>query len=423
VDKEDLRMTSGALSKVRLKRLENTLESYVERGEVPGAAAMVWRRGELYSLTVGNLELNGRERMPLDAIFRLSSLTKPITAAAAMILVEECRLRLDDSLDGWLPELADRRVLKTLNGPIDDTVPAKRAITLRDLLTYRMGFGQIWASADAYPVLKQAASLNILPTLTGMGNAPAPDEWLRRVGTLPLMYQPGERWMYGFASDVLGVLISRAAGQPLEQFLRERLLDPLGMKDTGFSVPAGSLERLTSAYWSSFDSADGCRIDWCKPSTRPITLFDDRRESAWSRSSAFSSGAAGLVSTAPDYLAFGQMLLQQGKHRAIRVLSRPSVETMTMNHLTREQRSTAGFFEGWFENRGWGFGITVTTERDHPARPVGKFGWEGGFGTSWYSDPSEELVGVLLTQRSWTAPSTPPFVRDFWTLVYQAIDD
>src|SRR5256884_2053558 len=165
-----------------------------------------------------------------------------------MILVEECKLRLDEPVDALLPELAERHVLKHLDGPLDDTVPAKRPITVRDLLTFRMGFGQMMASPDAYPILKAASEQQLGMGPPSPSRMPAPDEWMRRLGRLPLMHQPGEQWMYNTGSDVLGVLLARASGQKLERFLRERIFEPLDMRDTSFSVPEASLDRLATSY-------------------------------------------------------------------------------------------------------------------------------------------------------------------------------
>jgi CubicO group peptidase (beta-lactamase class C family) len=230
-------MSKGGLSKTRLDRMHGLMAGYVERGDVPGVVTLVSRRGEVHVDAIGMKAVGESDPIRHDTIFRISSMTKPITAAASMILVEECTVRLDEPVDRLLPELANRKVLKRLDARLDDTVPANRAITLRDLLTFRMGFGQMMAPPDAYPILKSASELQI-----GMGppqpsTTPGSDEWIRRLGTLPLMHQPGEKWMYNAGSDVLGVLIARASGQPLETFLRERLFEPLGMKDTGFSVP------------------------------------------------------------------------------------------------------------------------------------------------------------------------------------------
>ena len=252
--------------------------------------------------------------MRRDTIFRIASMTKPITAAATMILVEECKLRLDEPVDRLLPELADRRVLKRLDGPLDDTVPANRPITVRDLLTFRMGFGLMMAPPDDYPILKAMNEQQLGHRAAEPVADAAPDEWMRRLGTLPLMYQPGERWMYHTGSDVLGVLIARASGQPLETFLRERIFEPLGMKDTGFSVPAAKLDRLATCYQVN-------------PETGALEVFDDAEAAKWSRPPAFPSGGGGLVSTVDDYLAFGQMMLNKGKHGNERILSRPAVET------------------------------------------------------------------------------------------------
>ncbi len=403
-------MGSGGLSKVRLDRMYEVMARYVESGEVPGLITLISRRGEVQIGAIGMKSAGGSDPVQRDTIFRISSLTKPITAAAAMILVEECKLRLDETVDRWLPELADRRVIKRINGPLDDTVPAKRPITVRDLLTFRMGFGLMMAPPIAYPVLKAAVDLQIGMGPPNPSAMPAPDEWLRRLGTLPLMYQPGEKWMYNTGSDVLGVLITRVSGRPFEAFLQERLFEPLGMKDTGFYVPAAKIERLATSYWTNAKTGE-----W--------EVYDEAADGQWSRPPAFPSGAAGLVSTVDDYLAFGQMMLHKGKHGGRRILSRPSVEIMVTDQLTPEQKAVSGLVPGYFDNHGWGFGVSVVTRRDDVSGPVGKFGWDGGLGTSWYSDPREDLTGILMTQQAWTSPNPPDICLDFWTSAYQAIDD
>jgi CubicO group peptidase (beta-lactamase class C family) len=403
-------MGIGGLSRVRLGRMYDVMKGYVERGAVPGLITLVSRRGEVYVDVIGTMGYVVSDPIQRDTIFRISSMTKPITAVATMILVEECKVRLDEPVDRLLPELARRQVLKRLEGPLDDTVPAIRPITVRDLLTFRMGFGQMMALPDAYPILKAANEQQI-----GMGPPspdmlPAPDEWIRRLGQLPLMHQPGEKWMYNTGSDVLGVLIARASGQPLEAFLRERIFEPLGMKDTSFSVPGHKLDRLATSYWTNFVS-------------RKIEVYDEAEGGQWSRSPAFPSGAGGLVSTIDDYLAFGQMMLNHGKHGSERILSRLSVETMTSDQLTPEQKALSGLVSGDFDNHGWGFGMSVVTKRDDVSAVPGRYGWDGGMGTSWYSDPKEEMVTILMTQQSWTSPSPPNVCLDFWTSAYQAIDD
>ncbi|HEY6407178.1 MAG TPA: serine hydrolase domain-containing protein [Ktedonobacteraceae bacterium] len=390
--------------------MHDVMVGYVERGEVPGLVTLVSRRGEVHVDVIGTKAIEDSTPMRRDTIFRISSMTKPITAVATMILVEECKVRLDEPVDRWLPELAERKVLKRLDGSLDDTVPANRPITVRDLLTFRMGFGQMMAPPDAYPILKAANAQQIGMGPPSPSTLPAPDEWMRRLGQLPLMHQPGEMWMYNTGSDVLGVLIARASGQPLETFLQERIFKPLGMKDTGFNVPAASLDRLATSYWTN-------------PESGKLVVFDEAKGGQWSRPPAFPSGAGGLVSTIDDYLSFGQMMLSQGKHGNERILSRLSVETMTTDQLTPEQKAVSGLVPGYFDSHGWGFGVSVVTRRDDIAGVPGRYGWDGGLGTSWYSDPREAMITILMTQRAWTSPSPPDVCLDFWTSAYQAIDD
>jgi CubicO group peptidase (beta-lactamase class C family) len=402
-------MSTGGLSNGRLDRMHQVMAGYIERGEIPGLVTLVSRRGQVKVDAIGVKALGTQDPVRRDTIFRIASMTKPITAAAAMILVEECKLRLDEPVDRLLPELANRKVLKRLDGPLDDTVPANRPITVRDLLTFRLGFGIVMAPPGTYPIQKAMTELNLSQGLPSPAT-PAPDEWIRRLGTLPLMHQPGEKWMYNTGSDVLGVLIARASGQPFETFLRERIFEPLGMKDTAFSVPASKLDRLATSYWNNFK-------------TGALEVFDKAEGGQWSRPPAFPSGAGGLVSTVDDYLAFAQMMLNKGKHGSERILSRPAVETMTTDQLTAEQKAVSGLVPGYFDSHGWGFGVSVVTKRVDLAAPVEQYGWDGGLGTSWRSDPGEEMTIILLTQRAWTSPVPPPVCLDFWTSAYQAIDD
>ncbi|MDR3633604.1 MAG: serine hydrolase [Isosphaeraceae bacterium] len=403
-------MSTGGFSQTRLSRLHDVMDGYVRRGELPGLVTLVSRRGEACVEVIGTKAFGGRDPIRRDTIFRIASLTKPVTAVATMILVEECKLRLDDPVDRLLPELGGRRVLKRLDGPLDDTVPANRPITVRDLLTFRMGFGIITAPPGSLPIQRAATDQRIRMGPPLPREQPAPDEWIRRLGTLPLMHQPGEKWLYDTGSDVLGVLIARASNQPLEKFFHERIFDPLGMKDTAFSVPGDKIERLATSYWTN-------------PKTGAIEVFDKAEGGQWSLPPAFPSGAGGLVSTVDDYLAFGQMMLNQGKHGNERILSRPSIETMTTDQLTPEQKAISGLIPGYFDSHGWGLGVSVVTRRDEVAGAVGRFGWDGGLGTSWYSDPREDLVGILMTQTAWTSPNPPNVCRDFWTSAYQAIGD
>src|SRR6266849_1063327 len=264
-------MSSGGLSKARLGRMHEIMAGHVERGGVPGLVALVGRRDEVHVDAIGMKAAGGREPMRRDTIFRIASLTKPVTAAAAMILVEEAKLRLDDPVDRWLPELADRKVLRAIDGPLDDTVLAKRAITLRDLLTFRLGHGAVMVYPERYPIQQAMAEAGIAP---------------------------------------------------------------------GPSLPAF-----------------------------------------------------------------------------------PADELMTTDHITAEQKAASPFFPDFWDSRGWGFGLSVITRRDDLAAVPGRFGWDGGYGTSAYMDPKEDMVAILMTQRLWEAPRGPDVCRDFWTSIYQAIDD
>jgi len=403
-------MRDGGLSAERLKRLHGVMTGYVERGEVPGLVTLVARRGEGHVDAIGAMAAGSEEPMRRDTIFRISSMTKPITAAAAMILIEECTLRLDEPVNRLLPELANRQVLKRPDADLDDTVPAHRPITVRDLLTFTMGLGIMAAAPGTVPIADALAELELGQGMPSPQTPPAPDEWIRRLGTLPLMYQPGERWMYNTGSDVLGVLIERASGQPFETFLKERIFDPLGMNDTGFDVIWDRIGRLATSYV----------ID---PDRGAAAIYDEPADGQWSRLPSFPSGGGGLVSTVDDFLAFADMLRGKGVSRGERILSRPSVEFTTSDQLTPEQKAASGLVPGFFRVHGWGFGVAVVTERTEVAKSVGTYGWDGGMGTSWYNDPAEDLTMILMTQQAWTSPIPPRLFQDFWTATYQAIAD
>jgi CubicO group peptidase (beta-lactamase class C family) len=398
-------MSGGGLSKTRLARMRDVMAGYVERGEVPGLVLAVSRRGETVIEPIGATDLEGTP-IRSDTIFRISSMTKPITAAATMLCVEECLLRLDEPVDRLLPELADRVVLRHPDGPLDDTVPASRPITVRDLLTFVWGFGLVIAPPGTYPIQRATDDLQLGQGMPDPEVPPPPDEWIRRLGTLPLIQQPGEGWLYNTGSDVLGVLVARAAGQPFDEFLRERIFEPLKMADTGFSVPAAKVARLATGYLDN-----------------GVDVYDAVADSKWRQPPAFPSGAGGLVCTVEDYLAFGEMMLRKGKCDGGRLLSRPSVEVMTTDQLTPEQKQASGPFAGYFASHGWGLGMSVVTERDGLGEPVGRFGWNGGLGSVWYADPSEDMVTVLMTGAAKFVLHIPDIYRDFWTLAYQAIDD
>lgn len=408
-------MTNGGFSPKRLARVRDVLARHLDDGYMPGAVGVVARRGEVHIEAMGNLAFEGEgssSPMAADTICRTGSMSKPIVAACAMTLVEDCTLRLDDPVDEFLPELAEMTVLADPGGPLADTVPAERPITLRDLLTFTMGTGMVPAEPGTVPISDALSTLQIDEP------GPPPDEWMRRLGALPLVCQPGERWMYHTAADVTGVLIARATGMSFGDALRERVCDPLGMKDTGFSVPGESISRLANAY--ERDEATGQMV------------VEDGPDGYWSRPPVFESGGGGIVSTASDYLAFASALLAGGTRNGERVLSRPSVALMTSDHLTPAQKAKSGFGPRYFDDIGWGFGMAVRTRRAHDgpapgvsypwAASVGSYGWPGVYGTGWCNDPAEDMTTILMIQRL-PAPPGLPILLDFWTAAYQAIDD
>lgn len=386
---------NGNLSRARLGRMHEVLARHVDAGDVPGLVALVSRRGEIHADVLGRMALGGPP-MQRDTIFRIASMTKPVTAIAAMILVEECRLRLDDPVDRWLPELADRKVLRSIESAIGDTVPAQRAITLRDLLTFRLGLGMIPVFPARYPIQMAIADAGfapgpVFPTFP-------PDELLRRYGTLPLAYQPGERWLYDTGSQILGVLIARVAGMSFADFLQERIFTPLGMTDTGFHVPQDKLARFATCYVRD-------------PATGRLKVFDEPATGKYAAPPVFENGSAGLVSTADDFNAFAQMMLNGGRLGTERILSRPSVELMTSDQLAPGDKQGSEFVLG--VGRSWGFGLSVVTARGDLCDVPGRYGWDGGYGTSWYSDPREAMTGILLTQRMLDSPQPPAVFADF----------
>jgi CubicO group peptidase (beta-lactamase class C family) len=402
------KVSSHPFSPIRLARLQNAMRHYIDNEWAPGLVTLVHRNGQEYVDVMGSMAFDSAIPMQRNAIFRLASMTKPITAVAAMILVEECKLRLDDPVDEWLPELSDRKVLRTIDSPLDDTVPAKRSITLRDLLTFRSGYGEVEFLAPTCPLYKAMIDAHL--PLTEWIFPSTPDEFMQRLGNLPLAFQPGERWLYHMSMEIVGVLISRVAGQSLGQFLRERIFQPLNMNDTGFYVSEGKMDRLPTCYGTDMI-------------TGKLGVLDEARGGQMSQPPLFEAGAGGLVSTIDDMAAFGVMFLNKGAYGRERILSRPSVELMTKDHLTPEQKATSPFFEHFWENHGWGLGLGVTTTYSTLGNAAGSFGWDGAFGSSWFVDPVEQLVGVLMIQRRPDALNIPTITRDFWTSVYQLIED
>ncbi|MDS0139671.1 MULTISPECIES: serine hydrolase domain-containing protein [unclassified Amycolatopsis] len=361
-------------------------------GDLPGAVALVARGDQVEAAAVGSADAEGTVPMARDSLFRIASLTKPITTAAVLLLVDDGELALDDPIARWLPELASPVVVRTPDGPIDDVVPVVRPITVADLLTFRSGYGITEdMTQPAVDLL-----LQVLGHPAASPRALSPDDWLAALAQVPLLHQPGEEWLYDTGSDLQGVLIARVSGRPLPEFLAERLFEPLGMADTGFTVPTPALGRFTSAYRRG---EEGLRLI-------------DSPEGRWSAPPPFPSGAVGLVSTADDLLAFAKFLRDEGTAGGHRLLTPESVHRMTTDHLTPAQREAARPF---LHGQGWGYGGSVDVDAKQPWEVPGRYGWIGGAGTALHLTPATGTVSVLLTQVELTSPEPTPLMKEFWT--------
>jgi CubicO group peptidase (beta-lactamase class C family) len=371
--------------------LEATLRPYVDSGAIPGLVALVARGDEAEVVTLGEQDSSGTP-MARDSIFRAASITKPLTAALTMLLVEDGRIDLDAPVGDLLPELAEPRVLRAFDSPLDDTVACARPITARHLLTGTAGHGFCTWDSAVTPLLIERLG----QAADDIHEVPAPDEWMRRLSEIPLMHQPGEGWTYNASYDVLGVLAARAARQDLADAMADRLLEPLGMHDTGFHVPDEERHRFTTLHGGNDGANDGAL---------PVR---DEPDGCFSRPPAFASGSGGLVTTADDWLAFGRTLLADGDG----LLQPESVRLMMTDHTTPRQRELGGFF---LDGQGWGFGGGVDTELLHEWNVVGRYGWVGGTGTAAYVDPRAGTVSILLTQVELGGPESAGVLEAFWT--------
>ena len=365
-------------------QLHDAMAARVARGEFPGLVSLVARGDDVRVDTVGVTEFGGSVAMRRDTPFRIASMTKPVIAAATMMFAEDDLLDLEQPVTALLPELAGQRVLARPDAPLDETVEPVRPVTVADLLTFTFGFGMIVAGDQLnppYPIVQAWSAQQLVMAQPDPRTPHDPDEWIRRFGALPLIHQPGETWMYNAGSLILGVLLARAAGQPLGDVLRERIFEPLGMTQTGFWLPVERAAELPKQYMTDFGT--GRMAQW------PGTPLEQ-----WSAPPVFPSGSAGLVSTADDFLSFARMLLGRGVHGGTRLLSEQSVAAMTTNHLTPEQIEGGGILLG---GSGWGYGMAVTVAPDEVSAP-GRYGWSGGYGTTWFNDPNEGLIVIVLGQ-------------------------
>jgi CubicO group peptidase (beta-lactamase class C family) len=403
----DNEIPAGPLPREGVDRLHDILASEVATGYLPGLVSLVARGDEVHIDAIGTPSFRDDTPLSRHAIFRIASLTKPIVAVAALSLVEEGVLELAQPIEQLVPELASPRVLRSLDAELDDTAPVRRPILLEDLLSYRLGFGSVMAPPGTYPIQRAEAELG-LQSIGGPPWPPGPhddDGWIATLGTLPLMYQPGERWLYNTSGQVLGILVARACGGSLESALRARVFEPLGMTDTGFSVPPEKQDRLPTLYLPD-------------PETGVLSVFDQAPASWWSTPPAFADGSGWLVSTIDDYWSFVSMVLAGGAGNGRRVLSPESVALMTSDHLTPAQRDGNAVFLG--SHGSWGFGLSVPANgsADEPF-PCGT-GWDGGTGTTWRSDIRRGVTAMLFTQRHATSPVPSPLMERFWGAVNAA---
>jgi CubicO group peptidase (beta-lactamase class C family) len=399
-----------------LAALDAALARHTSSGAVPGLVALVARHGQVHVTTAGHRSLGDSNPIGRDAIFRIASLTKPVTGVAAMLLVQDGAMALDDPVERWLPELAGRRVLRAYDAELSDTLPASRPVTVEDVLSFRLGFGSIF-TAETLPVAVRAEQELRLRTL-GPPWPPTPhtpDEWIAAFGTLPLLDQPGERWRYNTGATVAGILIQRVAGAPLDEVLRKRVLEPLGLTDTAFFVTPAQLDRFTSMYAPA--AAAGAFGGGSGTAGNDGLVLIDRPGGWYAAPPALPDGAGGLVSTIDDLAAFTAMLAADGGG----LLSPESVALMLRDRTTARDRAENPWFFGPDQSLGWGLMMSVPAAGAAPAGLPRGYGWEGGSGTAWRTDPATGLTGILLTQRMMTSPEPPAVARDFWSAAYAAL--
>jgi len=380
------------LSSVRLARVGAVMRGEIERGRVPGAVALVARRGRLGLFdSFGQRDAASGAPMARDTIFRIYSMTKPITSVAAMMLWEEGRFLLGDPVDKYLPDLAGLQVAVARGGEIE-RVPAERAITIQDLLRHTSGLTYEFRGSGPVHKMYQSARL--------YSRAQSNGDQVASLGKIPLLHQPGTRWEYGRSTDVVGRLVEVLSGQPLSVFFEQHILAPLGMVDTAFHVPQRHLSRLAEAFPKDPDS--GSTVQLLDVSNPPN----------------FESGGGGLVSTASDYARFLQMLLDGGTLDGRRLLSRKTIELMTADHLG----PITGAPDLLLPGHGFGLGFAVRLHAGIAPVPgsVGQYFWGGLAGTTFWVDPAEQMFALLLIQ----APGQRDYYRTlFRDLVYSAFDD
>jgi len=366
-----------------LAQIKPALQGVVDAGHLSGAVTLLWRNGDVADVTtVGLRDIATGAPMTRDTIFRIASMTKPVTSIAALMLMEEGKLKLDDPITKWAPEFKDMVVLKDPEGPLDETYPAPRDITIEDLMTHRSGLAYSFTSMGPIAQAHHEALGDVL------SQTHAPDAWMAALAGLPLSYAPGERLHYSHATDVLGFLIGRIEGKPFRDVLIERIFQPLGMVDTDFWIPLEKRDRAAVVY----------RFDEATQTLKPVKFPD------LAGPPAFCGGGGGLVSTADDYLKFARMMLNRGEVDGVRLVQPETVDLMTANRLTDAQRAIPFMGFPFWMGAGFGLGVSVILDAEKQAwmgaGTNGAFGWPGAFGTWWRADPQENMVMLYLIQNS-----------------------
>jgi CubicO group peptidase (beta-lactamase class C family) len=367
-----------------LAKIVPTLQPIAESGDLSGFVTLLLRHGEIAQLnTIGYRDIEKKLPMERDTLFRIASMTKPVTSIAALMLMEEGKFKLDDPITKWAPEFANMRVLKDAQGALDDTVPAAREITFDDIFTHRSGLAYGFSSLGPIAHEYQRVLGDVL------NNDMTSDAWMTALASMPLLYQPGERFHYSHSTDVLGFLVGRIAQQPFRDFLMRRIFKPLGMHDTDFYVPPEKRARAAVVY----------RMNTQKNVLEPVPFKQ------YDAPPAYCGGGGGLVSTADDYLKFARMMMNKGELDGTRLVSPSTVELMCTNRLSPAQRAIPflGAIPMW-DGMGFGLGVSVI---DAPEKlgflgmgGVGSFGWPGAFGTWWQADPANDLIMIYLIQNS-----------------------
>lgn len=380
----DNKSSKVGFSAEKLAAVPPMLQSVVDAGDLSGFVTLLFRKGEIAQVnTLGYRDLETKAPMTRDTLFRIASMTKPVTSVAALMLMEEGKLRLEDPITKWAPEFETMRVMKNAEGSLDDTYPAPRAITIEDLFTHRSGLSYAFSAVGPIAKAYEAALGDVL------SNPVPPDAWIKALSRLPLLYAPGERFHYSVSTDLLGFIVGRIEKKPIRDVLMERLFKPLGMPDTDFYVPKEKRARAAVVYRQNNETG--------ALHVLPFVLHDS--------APAFCGGGGGLISTADDYLKFARMLINKGEFEGRRYLKPETVALMCTDHLTPAQRAIPflGAIPMW-DGMGFGLGVSII---DQPEKlgflgigAKGSFGWPGAFGTWWQADPANDLVILYLIQNS-----------------------